>query len=72
MGTITTTITIAGIITTTITIAGIITTITTTGITTITITITTITMTSTDHIYSIPIGRRTAQPRESGAGRPTQ
>jgi hypothetical protein len=55
MGTITTTITIAGPITT-ITIAGII------VITTIIIIITTIT-TGTDQIYT---DRRTAQPREPG------
>jgi hypothetical protein len=57
MGTITTTITIAGI-TTTITIAGIIVTTTTTT--------TTITGTCTDHIYT---DRRTAQLREPSAGR---
>ena len=58
-------------ITTTITIAGPITTITIAGIIVITTTIiitTTITTTCTDHIYT---DRRTAQPRERGAGRPT-
>jgi hypothetical protein len=50
MGTITTTITIAGIIVTT---------------TTIIIT----TMTGTDHSFT---DRRTARPREPGAGHPTQ